>query len=113
VQLLRSAELINILDIPRHPTPPIRHTSSALRLFRYWHDPPLIRHSTRLLPLLDRRCAARSHPYSLHYRELGHRRLDLAVSSFLIARWIYNIVPINVRGKAEVGLPNGKKAVDQ
>jgi len=29
----------------------------------------------------------------------------------LIARWIYNIVPINVRGKAEVGLPNGKKAV--
>jgi len=34
-----------------------------------------------------------------------------AVSSFLIARWVYNIVPINVRGKTEVGLPNGKKAV--
>jgi len=33
------------------------------------------------------------------------------VSSFLIARWIYNILPINVKGKAEVGLPNGKKAV--
>lgn len=33
------------------------------------------------------------------------------VSSFLIARWVYNIVPINVRGKTEVGLPNGKKAV--
>jgi membrane protein implicated in regulation of membrane protease activity len=33
------------------------------------------------------------------------------VSSFLIARWVYNVVPINVRGKTEVGLPNGRKAV--
>lgn len=34
-----------------------------------------------------------------------------AVSSFLIARWVYNIVPVNVRGRTEVGLPNGKTAV--
>jgi len=34
-----------------------------------------------------------------------------AVSSFLVARWVYNVVPVNVRGKAEVGLPNGKKGV--
>ncbi len=34
-----------------------------------------------------------------------------AISSFLIARWIYNILPINAKGKAEVGLPNVKKAV--
>lgn len=33
------------------------------------------------------------------------------MSSFLIARWVYNIVPINVRGKTEVALPNGKRAV--
>jgi len=34
-----------------------------------------------------------------------------AVSSFLVARWVYNVVPVNVRGKAEMGLPNGKKVV--
>jgi hypothetical protein len=34
-----------------------------------------------------------------------------AVSSILVARWVYNVVPVNVRGKAEVGLPNGKKVV--
>jgi membrane protein implicated in regulation of membrane protease activity len=34
-----------------------------------------------------------------------------AVSSFLVARWVYDVVPVNVRGKAEVGLPNGKKIV--
>jgi len=34
-----------------------------------------------------------------------------AVSSFLISRWIYNAVPISVRGRTEVGLPNGKTAV--
>lgn len=34
-----------------------------------------------------------------------------AVTSFLVARWVYNIIPINVRGKAEMGLPNGKKVV--
>lgn len=34
-----------------------------------------------------------------------------AVSSFLAARWVYNVVPVNVRGKAEVGMPNGEKVV--
>jgi len=34
-----------------------------------------------------------------------------AVSSFLIARWIYTIVPVKVMGKSELALPNGKKAV--
>ena len=34
-----------------------------------------------------------------------------AVSSFLIARWVYNFVPINVKGRTEISLPNGKKAV--
>ncbi|KAG0652443.1 hypothetical protein D0Z07_1373 [Hyphodiscus hymeniophilus] len=34
-----------------------------------------------------------------------------AVTSFLVARWVYNVVPINVKGKAEMGLPNGKKVV--
>jgi hypothetical protein len=33
------------------------------------------------------------------------------VSSFLAARWVYNVVPVNVRGKAEVGMPNGEKVV--
>jgi len=33
------------------------------------------------------------------------------VSSFLVARWVYNAMPINVKGKTEVGLPNGKKIV--
>lgn len=33
------------------------------------------------------------------------------VSSFLIARWVYNMAPINVRDRTEVGLPNGKKTV--
>lgn len=31
-----------------------------------------------------------------------------AVSSFLVARWLYNIIPLNVRGAAEVDMPNGK-----
>ncbi|KIN05900.1 hypothetical protein OIDMADRAFT_112846 [Oidiodendron maius Zn] len=34
-----------------------------------------------------------------------------AVSSFLVARWIWNILPVNVRGNTEVLLPNGRKAV--
>ncbi|PVH87019.1 hypothetical protein DL98DRAFT_526323 [Cadophora sp. DSE1049] len=34
-----------------------------------------------------------------------------AVSSFLIARWVYNVVPVSVRGRTEVALPNGKTAV--
>jgi hypothetical protein len=34
-----------------------------------------------------------------------------AVSSFLVARWIWNILPVSVRGNTEVVLPNGKKAV--
>jgi len=34
-----------------------------------------------------------------------------AVSSFLVARWVYNIVPVRVKGTTEVGLPNGKKVV--
>jgi hypothetical protein len=34
-----------------------------------------------------------------------------AVSSFLIARWVYNVIPINARGKTEVAFPNGTKAV--
>lgn len=34
-----------------------------------------------------------------------------AVSSFLVARWVYNAAPVSVRGKTEVGLPNGKKIV--
>ncbi len=33
------------------------------------------------------------------------------MSSFLVTRWVYNAVPINVRGKGEFGLPNGKKVV--
>jgi hypothetical protein len=33
------------------------------------------------------------------------------VTSFLVARWVCNVVPINVRGKAEMGLPNEKKVV--
>lgn len=34
-----------------------------------------------------------------------------AVTSFLVARWLYNIVPINVKGHAEAQMPNGKKIV--
>src|SRR6202012_5948959 len=34
-----------------------------------------------------------------------------AVTSFLVARWVYNVVPVNVRVRTEVGLPNGKKVV--
>lgn len=26
-------------------------------------------------------------------------------------RWLYNFLPVNVKGKAEVGMPNGKKIV--
>jgi len=31
-----------------------------------------------------------------------------AVGSFLVARWLYNIIPLNVRGRMEVDMPNGK-----
>jgi len=34
-----------------------------------------------------------------------------AVSSFLVAKWVYNIVPVRVKGTTELGLPNGKKVV--
>ncbi|KAG4424917.1 hypothetical protein IFR04_001888 [Cadophora malorum] len=34
-----------------------------------------------------------------------------AVSSFLVARWVYNVVPVSVKGMTEVALPNGKVAV--
>merc|ERR1712093_972733 len=34
-----------------------------------------------------------------------------AVSSFLVARWVYNVVPVSVKGRTEVALPNGKVAV--
>ncbi|CZT49764.1 uncharacterized protein RSE6_10653 [Rhynchosporium secalis] len=34
-----------------------------------------------------------------------------ALSSFLIARWVYNVVPVSVSGRTEVALPNGKTAV--
>ncbi len=34
-----------------------------------------------------------------------------AVGSFLVARWLWNLLPINVKGTAEVALPNGKKVV--
>ena len=33
------------------------------------------------------------------------------MTSFLIAKWVYNVVLMNLRGKAEVGLPNGRKVV--
>lgn len=34
-----------------------------------------------------------------------------AVSSFVIVRWIYNSIPISVKGNTEVALPSGKKVV--
>jgi hypothetical protein len=34
-----------------------------------------------------------------------------AVSSFVVARWVYGFVPVSVRGRAEAGLPNGKREV--
>lgn len=34
-----------------------------------------------------------------------------AVGSFLVAKWVYDMMPISVRGTTEVGLPNGKKFV--
>lgn len=34
-----------------------------------------------------------------------------AVSSFLVARWAYNMIPLNVRGGMEVDMPNGKTVV--
>jgi len=82
-QLLRCTELTPIADIPRHSTSSICHPSPPLRLFRHWYDPPLIRHSARFLPLLDRRCAARSHPNPLHHCKLGHCCLDLACQQLL------------------------------
>ncbi|PBP22751.1 hypothetical protein BUE80_DR006380 [Diplocarpon rosae] len=33
-----------------------------------------------------------------------------AVSSVLLARWFYNAVPVRVKGRMEVALPNGKTA---
>ena len=35
------------------------------------------------------------------------------MSSFVVARWVYNVVPISAKGKAEVGFPNGKKVVGE
>jgi len=29
----------------------------------------------------------------------------------LVARWVYNVVPVSVKGRTEVALPNGKVAV--
>ncbi|KAE8448185.1 hypothetical protein EG329_009789 [Mollisiaceae sp. DMI_Dod_QoI] len=34
-----------------------------------------------------------------------------AISSFLIAKWVYDMIPVSVRGRSEVGMPNGKKFV--
>ncbi|KUJ20882.1 uncharacterized protein LY89DRAFT_638534 [Mollisia scopiformis] len=34
-----------------------------------------------------------------------------AISSFLVAKWTYDMMPVSVRGTTEVGLPNGKKFV--
>jgi hypothetical protein len=33
------------------------------------------------------------------------------VSSFLVTRWAYNMIPLSVRGGMEVEMPNGKTAV--
>lgn len=29
----------------------------------------------------------------------------------MVARWLYNVLPVSVKGKAEVGIPNGKTIV--
>ncbi|KAI9746663.1 MAG: hypothetical protein M1818_000377 [Claussenomyces sp. TS43310] len=34
-----------------------------------------------------------------------------AVSSFLVARWVYNLIPVNVKGGMEVNMPNGKTMI--
>jgi hypothetical protein len=34
-----------------------------------------------------------------------------AIGSFLVAKWVYDMMPVSVRGATEVGLPNGKKLV--
>ena len=34
-----------------------------------------------------------------------------AVGTFLISRWIYNLVPVSVRGTTEIAMPNQKKFV--
>jgi hypothetical protein len=34
-----------------------------------------------------------------------------AVSSFLVTRWAYNMIPLSVRGGMEVDMPNGKTVV--
>lgn len=34
-----------------------------------------------------------------------------ALSSFVIARWVYNAVPISVKGNTEIALPRGNKVV--
>jgi len=33
------------------------------------------------------------------------------VSSFIVARWVYNLIPVNVKGGMEVSMPNGKTVV--
>jgi hypothetical protein len=34
-----------------------------------------------------------------------------AICSFLTARWLYNLIPVSVRGDVEVDMPNGKTVV--
>lgn len=34
-----------------------------------------------------------------------------AVCTFLIAKWVYDMIPVNVRGGAVVDMPNGKSVV--
>ncbi|KAF8848756.1 hypothetical protein BDZ45DRAFT_681022 [Acephala macrosclerotiorum] len=34
-----------------------------------------------------------------------------AISSFLVSKWVYDRISVNVKGQTEVGLPNGKKFV--
>ncbi|CZR54282.1 uncharacterized protein PAC_04165 [Phialocephala subalpina] len=34
-----------------------------------------------------------------------------AISSFLISKWVYDRIPVSIKGQSEVGLPNGKKLV--
>lgn len=31
-----------------------------------------------------------------------------AIGSFVVAKWLYSIIPVSVRGKAAVDMPNGK-----
>lgn len=34
-----------------------------------------------------------------------------AIGSFLVAKWVYDMMPVSVRGSTEIGLPNGQKFV--